>query len=219
MVARDTPSISAACDLFPPTRSSTRIMCRFCSSSREIMVSSWTAARSLDCPRMDSGQVADVNDDSVHHHAGVADHILQLADVSRPRVHGQPGLRPAGHAADRLVVFRGEFLQEISFQQRQVLSPFSQPWQLDLDHSQAIVQVFAECALVHHAPQISIGGGDDAHVDCSAEQGSQRAVSRGFAEPAEACSARSGAARQSHPERRSRDWHTQKRPSCLARPR
>ena len=89
--------------------------------------------------------------------------ILVLRD--RPRVHGQAGLRPACHAADRFLIFHREFVQEISFQQREVLSSLSQAWQLDLNHGQPIVQVFPECALAHHGSQISIGGGDDSDID------------------------------------------------------
>ena len=55
--------------------------------------------------------------------------------------------------------------QEVVAQERQVLGAGAQRRHLDVEDVEAVVEVLAELAALHHVLQVAVGGGDDAHVD------------------------------------------------------
>src|ERR1700722_2712531 len=79
-------------------------------------------------------QISDVNQWSIRHHASIANDVLQLADVARPRIDSHPGLRSTRYARQRLLVFSRKPFEEIPFEQRQILSSVHHARQGNLDH-------------------------------------------------------------------------------------
>jgi len=58
----------------------------------------------------------------------------------------------------------GVFAQKVLHQNRNVLAPFAQRWELEAHHVQAMEKVLAEFPLTKHGFQVAVGGGQDAHV-------------------------------------------------------
>ena len=50
-------------------------------------------------------------------------------------------------------------------QQQDVLTAFAQGRDFQVEHVEAVEQVFAECALVDHLFQVAVCGAEDAHID------------------------------------------------------
>src|SRR5579875_2732974 len=50
-------------------------------------------------------------------------------------------------------------------QQRNVLTPFPQRWQMERHDVEPVVKIFAETALAHRLLQVEVGGRNDAHID------------------------------------------------------
>ncbi|AEK62079.1 hypothetical protein CFU_2252 [Collimonas fungivorans Ter331] len=63
-----------------------------------------------------------------------------------------------------LVTQRGA-LDEVRQQQRDILTPLIEARQVDADHADAVIQVFAKTALRAHLQQVGLAGGDDAAID------------------------------------------------------
>ena len=49
-------------------------------------------------------------------------------------------------------------------EQRHIVFAIAQRRELDVNHMQAVVQIFAEASFFHQLAQIHVGGGDDAHI-------------------------------------------------------
>ncbi len=56
-------------------------------------------------------------------------------------------------------------LEEMGKQQRHIFTAFAERGELQMNHVQAVIQVFAEAPFAHQRQQLNVGGGDDAHVD------------------------------------------------------
>src|ERR1700733_14149490 len=56
-------------------------------------------------------------------------------------------------------------LREVSDEQRNIFWTFAQGWDPDREHVQAIVQIAAELAVLHHFLQIAIGCRHQPHID------------------------------------------------------
>ena len=97
-----------------------------------------------------------------NHHA--SNHVLQLSDVSRPRV-----LAEASHRLGRellcATVLRVEPGQERRRQERNLLFALPEGGNANLHHVEAVVEVLSEFAPRHRMLQVSIRGGDHARVD------------------------------------------------------
>jgi hypothetical protein len=65
-------------------------------------------------------------------------------------------------AARGLVAEAGE---EVLGEQGHVVEPVAQRRHLDLDHVEAVIEIFAERAAADHLGEVAVGRGDDAHVD------------------------------------------------------
>ena len=64
----------------------------------------------------------------------------------------------------RLAALLAELVEEVLHEQRDVVLALAQRRQLHGDDVQAVEQVLAEPALLHHVAQVDVGRGDDAHV-------------------------------------------------------
>ena len=67
----------------------------------------------------------------------------------------------------------GEFFDEVFHQQWNIGFPLAQGGNPDGEDVQSIIQIRAKFLLLHHLPQILIGGGDDAHVNRNGTPASQ----------------------------------------------
>jgi len=70
----------------------------------------------------------------------------------------------------RAVEARDEVLDE----RRQVFAPLPERRERDREHAQAIVEVAAKLPRLDHAPEVAVGGGDDAEVDPPHAGGAER---------------------------------------------
>ena len=70
-----------------------------------------------------------------------------------------------GNRFDLLVHSAAVLLDEVAGQQGNILRAFAQRWDADWEHVQAIVQVAAEFAILHHFFQVAMGGRYQSHVD------------------------------------------------------
>ena len=97
-------------------------------------------------------------------HRGPFDGVLKLSDVSRPRIPQQQFHR-CGFNFQRRLLRASILLRKMRGQDRDVLHPFSQGWQLDLDDVEPIKQILTEFSLFHEALQRPVRRSDHAHVD------------------------------------------------------
>lgn len=110
-------------------------------------------------------EIAGIDEFVFGHHAGAADDVFQFADVAGPGVTGEDGLGAGGDAADVFRVFAGVSFDEGADEVGEVFHAFSEGWEVEFDHGEPVVKIFAEIAGGHHRFQISVGGGDDAEGD------------------------------------------------------
>ncbi len=103
----------------------------------------------------------------VRQNQGAIDYIFQFAYITRPVIVHEKFLNArierdflvvAVHAA--CVAFEQEFDEC-----REVLTPFAQRRHVDMKDTEAEVKVFAKPALRHHLTEITIGCGDDTHLN------------------------------------------------------
>src|SRR5579862_3963551 len=118
------------------------------------------------------GQVVNVDKVTVDHHAGVANHVLEFAYVSGPRIGGESRLGPSHESGNGLSVFLRELLYEISFKQSKILAAICQGWQGNFHYSQTVVQILAKLTVPDHGFQIPVGGGDDSDINVLGGQAS-----------------------------------------------
>src|SRR6266567_3534114 len=97
-----------------------------------------------------------------HHEA--PDHVLELADITRPRVLLEQAHRLARDGGHLPVVLEAELAEEVLRQHGDLFPPRSQRGNGNRDHVEAIVQVLAELPARHQGGEIPIGGGDQSHV-------------------------------------------------------
>ena len=213
-------SSRAASVLTPPVRSSA------CSRMRRSMASRW-ACRSR--PASGSAVAASAatagcasrtrrrQDARLDHLALAQRHrplhdVGELADVARVGVGGEEPLGLGREAHQRLAELRGEALEEVAEEQRDVLAPLAQGRHADLDDVEAVVEVLAEAARLHLLAEVAVGGGDDARRRrrcrrCRRRGGSSAPGGPAGASPAPAAAARRprrGRASPCRPPRRGR---------------
>ena len=97
-----------------------------------------------------------------HHEA--PDHVLELADITRPRVLLEQAHRLARDGGHLPVVLEAELAEEVLRQRGDLFPPRSQRGNGNRDHVEAIVEVLAELPARHQGGEIPIGGGDQSHV-------------------------------------------------------
>ena len=95
----------------------------------------------------------------------------ELSDVTGPGVSLEETHSEGGAARVRSPLNAGV---ESFRDERNVLPSSSERRQLNPHHVQPIIQVVAEAARLHFGSQVTIGGGDYAHVDLNRPYGSDR---------------------------------------------
>src|SRR5258708_39890241 len=93
------------------------------------------------------------------------DEIFQLTNVSRPMPAGELPDSRSRNRFDLPLHAAAVLLREVADQERNVSGTFAQRWDADRKHVQAIVQVAAELAILHHCFEIAIGRRYRSHID------------------------------------------------------
>src|SRR5580692_6300451 len=93
------------------------------------------------------------------------DKVFQLTNISRPMPGGELLHGSGRYEFDPLLHAAAVLLREVSDQQRNIVRTFAQRWDADRKHVQAIVQVAAELAVLHHFLEIAIGRRHQPHID------------------------------------------------------
>src|SRR5205814_6198137 len=88
----------------------------------------------------------------------------QLAHVAGPPIGDQRRERLVRNRKG-LAALASELFQEVINQERDVFRTLAQGGQVELDNSQAVVEVVAKFSLFHQVGQVAVAGGDQAHVD------------------------------------------------------
>ncbi|MCY1233227.1 hypothetical protein D9M72_457600 [compost metagenome] len=91
--------------------------------------------------------------------------VAQLADIARVVVVQQEVAQPRRQLERAPLEHAGGLVTEVRHQQRDLVAPLAQRRQADVDHAQAVEQVFAEGAGLAHLAQVLVGGGHDARID------------------------------------------------------
>src|SRR5260370_42391998 len=87
------------------------------------------------------------------------DHILQLGNVSRPRIRLQEPQRFLVDAYELLPNLLSKASDEILDQQGDIGCPFAQRGHLQRDHVQPVGKILAELAFAHKLLEIAMGSG------------------------------------------------------------
>src|SRR5262245_42070734 len=101
----------------------------------------------------------------VRHNHGALDHVLQLANISWPRVGTEQLQRVVLDAADLLAGALRKTMNKIFDEERNVRRAISQGRYIDRKYVEPIEEVRAEAAVVHRCLEIAVGRGNDANVD------------------------------------------------------
>src|SRR2546430_11456982 len=104
---------------------------------------------------------------------GALDHVLQLADVSRPRMVTERLPRLARDHIDAAIQAAGKLADEVIDERVDVLRPLTEGRYRDREDVQAVVQIVTEAAPFDHPGEVAVRGGDQTDVDgdrpCPAE--------------------------------------------------
>src|SRR5439155_25133177 len=101
-------------------------------------------------PRDLGGEIADVHEAPTREHDTSLDHVLELADVARPRIRLQLEHGLFCKSVELAYVFRRIQAQKVMSKNTDVLTAFTQGRHIDRDHVQAVVEVLPEALLLHH---------------------------------------------------------------------
>src|SRR5262249_47560692 len=96
---------------------------------------------------------------------GALDDIFQLTNISRPGIPEQSLHGTGWDARDLAADLRGETIDEVVHQRRDVFLSEAQRRQCDGEDIQAVVEILAERAGCHGGPEIAVGCRDDPYVD------------------------------------------------------
>ena len=92
-------------------------------------------------------------------------HVLEFPDVAGPRVRQDGLAQTRGWADGWPAIAGGVFDQEELGQRDNLVPPFAQGRHADIDDLQPVVQILAELSRPNHLPEVTVGGGNHAHVD------------------------------------------------------
>ncbi len=93
------------------------------------------------------------------------DHVFKLADVAGPSVLFEDIDGFFFEMQEGFAVFLGVLVEEVLGEERDIVGAFAECGDVDLDHIEPIVQVFAETALFDLLAQGFVGGGDQTDID------------------------------------------------------
>ena len=82
----------------------------------------------------------------LRHRDHAADLVGELPHVARPSIEHQVFERLVGDAQHRLLQLAPELLEEVLDQRRNLFAPLAQRRDVDADHVEPVVEVFAESA-------------------------------------------------------------------------
>src|SRR5439155_910997 len=102
------------------------------------------------------------------------EHVLELAHVAGPGVLEERPQRAGGREREGGAMRAVEARDEVLDERRQVFAPLPERRERDREHAQAIVEVAAKLPRLDHAPEVAVGGGDDAEVDPPHAGGAER---------------------------------------------
>ena len=77
------------------------------------------------------GQILSVDGVAESHHAGMADHVFEFADITRPAVQGKRDLGAMRQCVNLFAILGRESGDEVPFQQGQVFLAFSKGRDID----------------------------------------------------------------------------------------
>src|SRR5690606_3998000 len=104
---------------------------------------------------------------AVGHGRCAKDDVLQLADIAGPAVAKQGRIGRWGKPTRRSLDLRARLQQEVSRQQEDILAPFAQRRNGEIEDVEAIEQVFTKGAFGYQLFEVAVGGAEDAHVDAN----------------------------------------------------
>src|SRR6185369_2501103 len=102
------------------------------------------------------------------------DDVLELADVSRPRVGPQARGRPGVEGRKTLAGARGELSGEPLGEEDDVVPPFAQRGHGERKHAQPVEEVLPELSLGHGAAEVAVRRGDDPDVHAARPRAAHR---------------------------------------------
>src|SRR6185436_5967409 len=102
---------------------------------------------------------------SLGHDHGPLDHVPELANVAGPGVALERREAHLRDGLDALVERLRELVDEGPDEDRDVLDPLAQWWNLDGEDIEAVEEILAEGPVGDGFPEVAVGGGDHAHVD------------------------------------------------------
>src|SRR5438552_2009179 len=110
-------------------------------------------------------QRVDIDDAAAPQDHRPLDDILHLADIAGPRVllEKRHGLRR--DAANAFPQCGADLLDEMRHENRNVLTPFAQGWELNRDDVQTIEEILSKDSVRDRARELAIRGGDQSDVD------------------------------------------------------
>src|ERR1017187_296883 len=124
----------------------------------------WARGRSRAQPHV-GGEILGADDDSLAEEHGALDEALELAHVSRPRVPDEKIHRLGRDAVHRGAVGRVRLLEEAAHEGLDVGGALAERRQVDGNDVEAVEEVLAELAGLHHALEVAVRGRHDAHVN------------------------------------------------------
>src|SRR5664280_48989 len=90
--------------------------------------------------------------------------VSQFADISRPRITCQQVHRLVGKTQQCLVTAFTKENQQAVCQGKNIIRPFPQGWDFNLNHIEPVIEFLPEPALPDRLLQVDIGGGDDSYI-------------------------------------------------------
>ena len=108
--------------------------------------------------------MVDVQHGGVGHDDRALDDILELPEVSRPRMRGEPVDHALGEATDALAVTRAREPQKMGHEHLDVSGALAQGRQLHASGREPPVEIIEDTTVVDEAPRRARTGGDHAKV-------------------------------------------------------
>jgi len=110
------------------------------------------------------GNAFGLDDRTVFYQDGAFDGVGELADVPGPGVFLEHPNHFRRETLDGFLEGTTQFAQQVVGDRFDVRTAFPQRRQVDPQHVDPVVEVFAEFALAHEGLDVAVGRGDDPHV-------------------------------------------------------
>src|SRR5213592_2185116 len=110
-------------------------------------------------------QGVDAEDLTASQHDRPLDDVFELANVAGPVIVLEHDERIGRHRRHALAELARELLDEVSDEEGNVLAPIPKGRQVDRDDVESIKEVLAEQPVGHRLAEVTVGRGDESHVD------------------------------------------------------